>query len=931
MTKDKLEQIEQLWQKALQLKPVERESYVNEAPVSDESIRHEVLAMLKYESQSDGFLETPALNEAAQNLAREQINSSGLELKGKRLGAYEIVSQIGAGGMGTVYLARDLNLKRAVALKVLPELFATDRNHLDRFNREAEMLAKVNHPNIATLFDYDRENGNSPRFLVMEYVPGETLSERFGRGKLTVEEITRIFSQIAEALKSAHAQNIIHRDLKPANIKITEEGAVKVLDFGLAKETKQDLTVSSVFATQRAGVLTNPESLTKAQMIIGTPGYMSPEQIRGEVAAQSADWWAFGIMLYEALTGRHPFRKPTMPETMAAVLEREPNWDALPKQTPHNLVKLVQGCLQKKAAQRISGADEVLQLLSAPSNKFTEQVVKVLSRRTALKTLAATATVILVTFGIWETNLFGAKLPAHKTLAVLAFKPQNNLEKDSALLGAGFAESLRKGLRDLSDLHVVPAEKNDAEPNDWRWLVSNAGANIILSGTIQTEGDQTSIAYSIQNAQGQKISADKVVGDNLQAAQEKVAVQVAKVLGNSLQPATQTDTLSDTEKYKRYLKALALLQGDLDEALVGKAILWLQDAGDSAPVLAALGRAYLLKSMISNEGNLVNKALTTCLLALAKDGTLPEVDLTMGQLYLETGSYDSAIKSLKKVIEKQPDNIEASVALASAYEHAKQPEEAQKTFAAVAQKNPDYWLVYQEFGGYYFERGEYLEAEKNWLHVQQLLPNGIRPKLNLGSVYLKQDKLNDALFAYQEANKLKENSPAWNGIGMVSFQQGNYVYAADAFKKATALRPDDYLYWGNLGDAYRQIPTEKNARQEAYEAAITLLNKQTELNRNSSDKDSLLAEWRAKQDGHEAEAVQLIGQALKAEPASIEAQATAVKVYHLTGQRREALLYLQKIILAGYPLEDLKRDRELAGFIKDIEVQKIILSAPKRN
>ena len=269
---------------------------------------------------------------------------------GTLLGQYEILEHIGSGGMGDVYRANDNKLKREVALKVLPEHFARDPERIARFRREAQLLAQLNHPNIAAIYNF--EELPSARFLVMELVLGETLRERMKRGPLPIEEALNICSQITEALEHAHEKPIIHRDLKPANVKVTPEGQVKVLDFGLAK----------AFGGDRSAI--DPHDLPTGSLggtlqgtILGTPAYMSPEQARGKTADKRTDIWALGCVLYELLTGKWVFQSrpqspdrkgggqevppDTVQDILARVLEGEPDWSALPETTPHGVRSLL--------------------------------------------------------------------------------------------------------------------------------------------------------------------------------------------------------------------------------------------------------------------------------------------------------------------------------------------------------------------------------------------------------------------------------------------------------------------------------------------------------------------------------------------------------------------------------------------------------------
>src|SRR5215813_4424090 len=253
---------------------------------------------------------------------------------GTQFGSHEIISLLGKGGMGEVYRARDLKLKREVAIKILPDEFSRDTDRVSRFQREAEVLASLNHPNIAAIYDLQEADGS--RFLVLELVEGETLADRIARGPIPIEEALPIAKSICEALEAAHEQGVVHRDLKPANVKITPDGKVKVLDFGLAKAVERS----------RATTLSNSPTLlsvaaSNAGVIIGTAAYMSPEQAKGKSVDKRADIWAFGVVLYEMLTGKQAFCGETVAETMAFVMTKEPDWKALSADTPWRLERLL--------------------------------------------------------------------------------------------------------------------------------------------------------------------------------------------------------------------------------------------------------------------------------------------------------------------------------------------------------------------------------------------------------------------------------------------------------------------------------------------------------------------------------------------------------------------------------------------------------------
>jgi serine/threonine-protein kinase len=279
---------------------------------------------------------------------------------GSKLGSYEIVAPLGVGGMGEVFRARDPRLGRDVALKVLPDLFARDPDRLARFKREAQLLAALNHPNIAAIYGLEDSNGHAA--LVLELVEGPTLADRIAEGPIPLDEAVRIGRQIGAALEAAHEQGIIHRDLKPANIKVRPDGTVKVLDFGLAKALEPVMPASD---QPIAPTITSP-ALTRMGVILGTAAYMSPEQARGRPADKRSDIWAFGCVLFEMLTGRRPFEGQEVSDTLASVLKSDPEWHVLPASMPPSVRALVEGCLKKDPNDRIADISTARFLLSQP-------------------------------------------------------------------------------------------------------------------------------------------------------------------------------------------------------------------------------------------------------------------------------------------------------------------------------------------------------------------------------------------------------------------------------------------------------------------------------------------------------------------------------------------------------------------------------------
>jgi len=294
----------------------------------------------------------------------------------KTLSHFEVLDRIGIGGMGEVYRARDTKLGREVALKVLPAAFAHDPDRLTRLDREARLLASVNHPGVAAIYGIEESDG--VRFLVLELVPGVTLAERLAQDALSTPEALRIARQIAVAMAAAHAKGIVHRDLKPANVKLTPEGRVKVLDFGIAKTIADDADAAA--ATETIASAMTIGSTISSGLILGTPAYMSPEQVRGRAADASSDIWAFGALLYELFTRKFAFLAETPADTIAAILGQTPDWAALPADLPEDAGALLRRCLEKSAQARPRDFQEVIAALDRVADASRAPVRRIMPR-----------------------------------------------------------------------------------------------------------------------------------------------------------------------------------------------------------------------------------------------------------------------------------------------------------------------------------------------------------------------------------------------------------------------------------------------------------------------------------------------------------------------------------------------------------------------
>jgi len=434
---------------------------------------------------------------------------------GSRVGSYEIVGAIGAGGMGEVYRGRDTKLHRDVAIKVLPEIFALDPERLTRFEREAQVLAALNHPNIAHIY------GVEDRALVMELVEGEDLAQRIARGALPLDEALPIARQIAEALEAAHEAGIVHRDLKPANIKLRDDGVVKVLDFGLAKAADAARSVHGDHEIANSPTFTSPAVMTRMGVILGTAAYMAPEQARGKSTDRRSDLWAFGVVLYEMLTGRMAFGGETVTDVLAAIVTKEPAWAALPAATPPSIRRLLQRCLVRDPHRRLADAGEaryqIEETLAAPATAPDRTAPVRVSRAplltAAVPWVAAAIFAAAAAFAWWRTppresepSLHYAVETPPKASINLASRPAIALSSDGRRLAfvATTDGMTRLYLRSQNEFEARPLAGTEgaSEPvfsPDGRWLAFFANNSLFK---ISTDGGPVESLARVNDPRG---------------------------------------------------------------------------------------------------------------------------------------------------------------------------------------------------------------------------------------------------------------------------------------------------------------------------------------------------------------------------------------------------------------------------------------------
>ncbi len=857
---------------------------------------------------------------------------------GTRLGNFEILDPLGKGGMGEVYRARDTRLGRDVAIKVLPESFARDPARAARFEREARLLAAVNHPGIAAI--YGAEEFGSIPCIVMELVPGETLSERTANGALSLAESLTLSRQIAEALEAAHEKGVIHRDLKPSNIKVTPEGKIKVLDLGLAKFTEAPaLGDVSSFPTQAEE--------TRPGIILGTLEFMSPEQARGKPVDKRTDIWAFGCVLFEMLSGHRPFGGETASDVIASVLSAEPDWTALPKATPPRVRELLGSCLQKDLGRRLRDIGdariEIDQSLSEIGPGAPAQVTTGRRGRKALFAWVTAAVLVLAIVVAWlalRPRFSGAPpaLAGRVSIVVLPFKDLTG-QPNGQLLGDGLAETVSARLARLSGVQVVApsvAASTAEKLSDPYRVAANVGANAVVAGTVQREHDQMRITFALLDVgEKRQLAIEQVAGpaSDLFGMQDEVADRVAKRLKLPVPSGRETAASSGLEtasQQQRYVEALGSLQRYDKQASVDQAIGLLQvlavEAPGAALVHAALGRAYLFKFNLTREKTWAEQARAASTRAQQLDASLPEVDVTLGELRLRTGQPAEAVSAFQRALSLRPNDYEAMLGLARAHDASGDIANAERMYRRAIQLQPSYWFGYSKFAGFYFNRGQYAQAAEMFRRVTELAPDSARAFSNLGATYHQMDRLEDALTAYRKSLGIEPTGMAHSNLGTTEFFLGRYAEASRDFEKAVALTPERYDGWADLADAYYWSGQRGMARI-AYERAIRLARSDLQINARNPSARARLAVCLARNEDR-AGAREQIGQALALSQQDPRVFYDAAIVASMGGDADQTWNWIARAVDAGGPLVQIRHEPQFASLRKDPKFQQTLQRKP---
>ncbi len=828
------------------------------------------------------------------------------------MGRFTIDALLGAGGMGEVYRAEDTRLKRTVALKRIAPRVRSDPHYRQRFLREAEYASRLNEPHIASIHDV-LEDGDET-FLVMEYVEGQTLRQRLSQ-PISIKECLSITAQCATALAAAHEQRIVHGDIKPENIMLTSGGLVKILDFGVAKVfPRPDETATETQFSSQSGLLS------------GTPTYMAPEVLLEKERDGRADIFSLGVTFYEALTGRHPFRAESFIATTQRVLEKAPpRVRQFNPRVPAELERIVGKMLAKDPQERYATAADLL--VDLHSLQHTER--EILLPQPVLpvwlgprrRILAAAATIVMLVLLLLAfpgardrvKGWFGIQpVPRQKLVAVLPFTMVRG-DSQSTPFSDGLTETSTAKLTQLTldrALQVVPA--SEIRVRGVRTVDETRrefGATLALLGSLQRLGDQLRINLAVVDTHTHRQLATRtltVAASDPFAVQDQVVIAAVELLGLEVRPP-QREALKarDTQvagAYDSYLEGRGHLRNYDKVENIGKAIQAFENALQLDPrfasAYAGLGEAHWKMYERTKDTRWVESSQRNCERAVSLDVAQPAAHACLGTLYKGTGRYEAAVAEFKRVIDSEPTNDDAYRGLAKTYELLNKPAEAEATYLRAIEIRPQYWAGYNWLGAFYHEQAKYEKAAEMFAQVVALAPDNVRGANNLGQTYSDLGRYSDAIPILQHSIAIRPSDFAYTDLGNAYFYWRRYDEATQAYQLATNFNGNDALLWRNLGDGYYWTPGKRTQAAEAYRQAITLAEKELQVNPKDVSSLGTLAICHAML-GEKKAALEFLRKGLELSPDDPGMLFKAALVHNHFGDIPQTFIWLKRALAGG--------------------------------
>lgn len=833
---------------------------------------------------------------------------------GATVGPYHILRQLGSGGMGVVWLAEDTRLNRNVALKTVKSADADTTQGRQRLMREARAAAALNHPHIATVHDVLDVEGNV--IVVFEYVEGETLSSRLGRGPMTVAETIEVAWQLADALAAAHSQGIIHRDLKPSNVVLGPESRAKVLDFGIARMVPAGADMqASVPGTIGGG-------------LVGTPGYAAPEQYLSRNVDGRADLYALGVMIYEMIQGRRPF-----PSNDAVALATSTLRDEAPKLSstglwvPDALERLVGRLLDRDPARRPSSGDEVMVELSPLRDLESSPLARrtlLLRRKVPLSTKIAAMAVLALAMGLVAWQQRNAR-PVGPDAPVVAVLPLTNMSGDAAndYLGAGLAESLITSLAAAPRVTVLSrtaVEETRQQFPDRARFMQALDATYVVDGSVQAVENRLRVTLNLVRQGGALAWGKTVEGPSrdLFALQTQLAAALNDAIadqtpsGERVEPAAPA-TSNETAQIA-YWKGRAYLDR---RDIAGNPQLALQEFEAAikadpkfAMAYAGLGEAQWAMYTSINDKTWADKAMASTATALKLEPDRPAVRYAAGITLFRIGRYEEAKQELEKAIALQPTAEEATRLLGRVLMRQHKIDEGLAQFNKALAIRPNSVMLHTEMGLALFNEARYKEALDAFEKAVSFAPNSARALSQAGAAAQAMGDNAKALSFFERANNIQARPETLSNMGTIYYNQGNFDQAAKMYEAALAIRPLGAITHRNLGDAYARLGKKEEALK-AYRKAVE--QGQAEVTVSPGDARALarLAVYQGKA-GDGAAARKSLAAAEKLAPRDEQVQLRAAVVHALAGRTDAALDAIQRAIAGGISPRAVEEEYDFA-------------------
>jgi serine/threonine protein kinase/Flp pilus assembly protein TadD len=710
---------------------------------------------------------------------------------GKTIHHYKILEELGTGGMGTVYKAQDIKLNRLVALKFLAPHLSRDEDEKKRFIHEARAISALDHPNICNIFNIE-ETDDRQIYLVMACYEGKSLKDIIKEERLPVEQAVEIALQIAEGLEAAHSKNIIHRDIKPANVLITEEGRVKIVDFGLAK-------------------LAGNTTLTKEGSTLGTIAYMSPEQSKGLEVDNRTDIWAFGVVLYEMLTGESPFKADYEQAVIYSILNEPPTpIENYNDKCPATLAKIVNRCLAKNPDERYQKISEVindLQLSEVDTDYgFRTKTLKIRKQgwtKYNIKKIPAiiglAIIVIALSFllpGAWQKIKDFAgwnSVPEEQHMVIL---PLINIGGDSTKQAfcEGLMETLSSNITQVeqfrNSLWVVPSsEVIQGNIKSAGEAYKKFGVNLAVTGSVQFIGNLLKLNLYLIDAKDLRQLNSSIINVNIKdisSLDKKAVINLLEMLHLEVEPqlkdVLEAGKTDDPEAYEYYVQGIGRLQQfqDINNVEEAMRLLKLATLSDSnyALAYAGLGEAYWWYYDLTKNFGFVKLAEDAANKGYALDSTLASTNVALGIIYNGTGKYEEAVIHLKKALDSEPSDAAAYRELAKAYQYINRDADAEATFKRAIKLKPDYWAGHNDLGVFYFKLGRFNDAAEQFKEVIKCAPNNSRGYVNLGIMYYHLDQSSKAKDMFEKSIQLKPDYGIYSNLGVIYYKENNFDKSA---------------------------------------------------------------------------------------------------------------------------------------------------------